>query len=151
MYQENINYGFEEAKRRLTKVLEKLSDFDCLDTINIVLLGDNIDCPGFFGKTARLDHDMPENMDPREQANKYIELIMWFIESLIDGDREFCSELNVYSVPCGNHAGNFEYICNKALMASINAKFPNVNTTLWEEFYGTFDYKNHIFICTHGK
>jgi hypothetical protein len=151
MYQENIDYGFDEAKRRLTKVLEKLSDFDCLDTVNIVLLGDNIDCPGFFGKTARLDHDMPENMDPREQANKYIELIMWFIESLIDGDREFCSELNVYSVPCGNHAGNFEYICNKALMASINTKFPNVNTTLWEEFYGTFDYKNHIFICTHGK
>ena len=103
LYNENINYGFEEAKRRLSEVLNRLSMFDCMDTINIVLLGDNIDCPGFFGKTARLDHDMPENMDPREQANKFIELILWFIESLADTNREYCSKINVYSVPCGNH------------------------------------------------
>lgn len=151
MYQENSNYGFEEAKRRLTEVLNQLSNFDCFDTINIVLLGDNIDCPGFFGKTARLDHDMPENMDPREQANKYIELILWFIESLADKERELCSEINVYSVPCGNHGGNFEYMCNKALLASINAKFPNIKTTMWEEFYGTFEQNGHTFVCSHGK
>lgn len=103
MYQENSDYGFEEAKRRLVEVLNNLGSFDCFDTINIVLLGDNVDCPGFFGKTARLDHDIPENMDPREQANKYIELILWFIESLANGERELCSKINVYSVPCGNH------------------------------------------------
>lgn len=151
MYQENSDYGFEEAKRRLSEVLNQLGNFDCFDTINVVLLGDNIDCPGFFGKTARLDHDMPENMDPREQANKYVELILWFIESLADKEREFCSKINVYSVPCGNHGGNFEYMCNKALMASINAKFPNVGTTMWEEFYGTFEQSDHTFVCAHGK
>ena len=151
MYQENENYGFEEAKRRLSKVLERLSSFDCFDTVNIVLLGDNIDCPGFFGKTARLDHDMPENMDPREQANKYVELILWFIESLTNEGREFCSKINIYSVPCGNHGGNFEYMCNKALLASINAKFPNIGTTMWEEFYGTFEQSGHTFVCAHGK
>ena len=107
MYQENENYGFDEAKRRLKEVLDRLGSFDCFDTINVVLLGDNIDCPGFFGKTARLDHDMPENMDPREQANKYVELILWFIESLANDERELCSKIHVYSVPCGNHGGNF--------------------------------------------
>lgn len=151
MYQENSDYGFEEAKRRLTEVLNQLGNFDCFDTINVVLLGDNVDCPGFFGKTARLDHDMPENMDPREQANKYVELILWFIESLADEKRELCSKINVYSVPCGNHGGNFEYMCNKALLASINAKFPNVGTTMWEEFYGTFEQSGHTFVCAHGK
>lgn len=151
MYQENENYGFDEAKRRLKEVLDRLGSFDCFDTINVVLLGDNIDCPGFFGKTARLDHDMPENMDPREQANKYVELILWFIESLANDERELCSKINVYSVPCGNHGGNFEYMCNKALMASINAKFPNVGTTMWEEFYGTFEQSGHTFVCAHGK
>lgn len=151
MYPENENYGFEEAKRRLSEVLKQLGKFDCFDTINIVLLGDNIDCPGFFGKTARLDHDMPENMDPREQANKFIELMLWFIESLADPSREFCSNINVYSVPCGNHGGNFEYMCNKALMATINAKFPNIKTTMWEEFYGIFKQDGHTFICSHGK
>lgn len=103
LYQENNNYGFNEAKRRLSEVLKGLRNFDCFDTINVVLLGDNIDCPGFFGKTARLDHDMPENMDPREQANKFIELIMWFISSLADKERALCSKIRVYSVPCGNH------------------------------------------------
>ncbi len=151
MYQENENYGFDEAKRRLKEVLDRLGSFDCFDTINVVLLGDNIDCPGFFGKTARLDHDMPENMDPREQANKYVELILWFIESLANDERGLCSKINVYSVPCGNHGGNFEYMCNKALMASINAKFPNVGTTMWEEFYGTFEQSGHTFVCAHGK
>ena len=152
LYQENVGYGFEEAKRRLSEVLNRLSAFDCFDTINVVLLGDNIDCPGIFGKTARLDHDMPENMDPREQANKFIELILWFIKSLVsDKDRMFCSKINVYSIPNGNHGGNFEYMCNKALLASINVLFPNIKTVMWEQFYGVFEQNGHTFVATHGK
>lgn len=84
-------------------------------------MGDNIDCAGVFGKTARLDHDMPENMDVREQANSYITLVLWFIESMICEENRLCSSVKVYSVPCGNHGGNFEYMCNKALLAYINA------------------------------
>ena len=151
LYQENIEYGFEEAKRRLTKVLEALNDFDCFDNFNLILLGDNIDCCGFTGKTARLDHIMPENMDAREQGNKFIELMMWFIDTLASVDRELISKLRVFSVPCGNHGGTFEYMCNKALMAYINAKYPNVETTLWEEFFGVFQQGDHTFVCCHGK
>ena len=151
LYQENVGYGFEEAKRRLSEVLNRLSTFDCFDTINVVLLGDNVDCPGIFGKTARVDHDMPENMDPREQANKFISLILWFITSLVDKNREFCSKINVYSIPNGNHGGNFEYMCNKALLASINVWFPNIKTVMWEQFYGVFEQNGHTFVATHGK
>lgn len=151
MYQENIEYGFEEAKRRLKSVLESLGKFDCFDNFNLVLMGDNVDCAGFTGRTARLDHYMPENMDAREQANKFIELIMWFIDSIADTDRELISKLRVFSVPCGNHGGTFEYVCNKALMACINAKYPQVETTLWDEFYGVFEQGGHTFVCCHGK
>lgn len=151
MYQENIEYGFEEAKRRLKSVLESLGEFDCFDNFNLVLMGDNVDCAGFTGRTARLDHYMPENMDAREQANKFIELIMWFIDSIADTDRELISKLRVFSVPCGNHGGTFEYVCNKALMACINAKYPQVETTLWDEFYGVFEQGGHTFVCCHGK
>lgn len=151
MYEENKNYGFEEAKRRLLEVLIRLKRFNSFDTINVVLMGDNIDCSGFFGKTARLDHNIPENMDAREQANKFIELMMLFIETLINNENKFCSKLNVLSVPCGNHGGNFEYMCNKALLALINTKFPNVTTTLWEEFFGIFEQDGETFICCHGK
>ena len=103
MYKENKGYGFDEAKRRLSEVLVRLKRLSDYGTINVVLMGDNIDCSGFFGKTARLDHDMPENMDAREQANKFIELMMWFIGTLAAKENKFCSKLNVFSVPCGNH------------------------------------------------
>lgn len=151
LYQENVEYGFDEAKRRLTKVLEALNDFDCFDNFNLILLGDNIDCCGFTGKTARLDHIMPENMDAREQGNKFIELMMWFIDTLASVDRELISKLRIFSVPCGNHGGTFEYMCNKALLAYINAKYPNVETTLWEEFFGVFTQGDHTFVCCHGN
>lgn len=151
LYKENINYGFDEAKRRLTRIIEALNDFDCFDTFNLILLGDNIDCCGFTGLTSRQDHIIPENMDAREQGNKFIELMIWFIDSIVSIDNELISKLRVFSVPCGNHGGTFEYMCNKALMSYINTKYPNVETTLWEEFFGIFKQNDHTFICTHGK
>lgn len=151
LYQENVEYGYDEAKRRLEGVLYKLREFDCFDTINVVLLGDNVDCAGFTGKTARLDHMMPENMDAREQGNKFIELMMWFVDSLASSENELASRINIYSVPCGNHGGNFEYMCNKALLALINAKYPSICTTMWEEFFGIFEQSDHTFVCCHGK
>lgn len=151
MYQENTEYSFEEAQRRLTKVVETLNDFDCFDTFNLVLMGDNVDCSGFTGRTARLDHYMPENMDAREQGNKFIELMMWFIDALVNIDRQMVAKLRIFSVPCGNHGGTFEYMCNKALLAYVNAKYPTVETTLWEEFFGIFKQDNHTFVCCHGK
>ena len=151
MYGENKSYGFEEAKRRLSEALVRLKRIGDYGTINVILMGDNIDCSGFFGKTARLDHDMPENMDAREQANKFIELMMWFISTLAAKENNFCSKLNIFSVPCGNHGGNFEYMCNKALLALVGAQFPNVTTTFWEEFFGIFEQDGETFVCCHGK
>lgn len=151
LYNENVNYGYDEAKRRLSVILDRLRQFGCFDTINLVLLGDNIDCCGVYGKTARLDHSMPQNMDPMEQANAFMDLMMWFISSLVDQRNEFCSYLNVYSVPEGNHGGNFEHMCNIALLSAVNAKFPNVKTVLWNEFFGVFEQNNETFVCCHGK
>lgn len=151
LFDENRDYGFNEAKRRLTVILDKLSTFDCFDNINIVLLGDNVDCCGFTGKTGRLDHTMPSNMDAREQGNKYIELMIWFIQSLLDPEREFTSSIKVYCVPEGNHGSTFEYMCNKALLATINAMYPQIETTLWDKYYGRFEQNHHVFYCLHGK
>ena len=151
MYQENMNYGYDEIKRRLTEILNRMRQFNCFDHINIVLMGDNIDCCGVDNKTARLDHNLPENMDAREQANTFIDIMMWFIGSLANPDNEFCSNISVYSVPCGNHGGVYEYMCNKSLLALLNAYYPNIQTTLWEDFFGVFEFNNNTFVCTHGK
>lgn len=148
LYSENINYGIDEVIRRLKAIIQNLNDLGPFDKINLFLLGDNIDCAGIFGKTARLDHDMPENMDPKKQANAFISITMWFIRSLFD---TFNCDLAVFSVPNGNHAGNYEYICNKALMNAIKATCPDISTTLWEEFYGYTEIEGFKFIITHGK
>ena len=42
-------------------------------------------------------------------------------------------------------------MCNKALIATVNAKFPNIKTTFWEDFFGIFEFNDNIFICCHGK
>ena len=151
VYKENIGYGRDEVRRRLTEVYKKLQELGQFDTINLVLCGDNIDCAGVFGKTARLDHDMPENMDPKAQVNIFLETVIWFIHSIIYSEYPLCNQLNVYSVPEGNHGGNLEYVANKALMATINAIFPRVKTTLFEEFYGKFEQNGETFIVMHGK
>lgn len=91
---------------------------------------------------------MPENMDPREQANTFLSIMRWFVASIVN---TFKCELEVFSVPCGNHGGNYEYICNKALMSAINVEFPNIKTTLWEDFYGMFEVNGLKFICMHGN
>lgn len=147
LYNENINYGEEEIKRRLNVILSKVASLGHFDELNLVLLGDNVDCCGIQGKTARLDHDMPENMDPRKQANTFINIMMWFISAL----RDLNFTINIYSVPCGNHAGNFEYICNKALFNGINALYKDIKTTLWEEYYGIFRVMGNKFVIFHGK
>jgi hypothetical protein len=149
LYDENREYGFEEAKRRLSKVLESVYDLGIFNTINVVLLGDNIDCCGITGKTARLDHTMPSNMDAKEQANKFIELMDWFLNSLYTS--EVCNSIKLYSVPEGNHAGNYEYVLNKALMSYVNVRFPSIETTLWDKYYGIFEVNNNVFLCFHGK
>lgn len=149
LYKENINYGFKEAKRRLSKALESIYSYGNMDFINIILMGDNIDCCGFTGLTARRDHIMPENMDSREQANKFIDLMLWFISSLHDNN--ITSNISLYSVPCGNHTGDYEYIMNKALFSAVNVVFPDIKATLFDTFYGIFTVNSHTFLITHGK
>lgn len=149
LYPENYNYGFQEAKRRLEEVLKRVNELGKFDNIIINLLGDNIDCCGFTGKTARLDHIMPNNMDAREQANAFIELILWFIDSLVEN--KFCNNISVFSVPCGNHGGTYEYMVNKALLALLNTKYPQIQTELFEEFFGIYEHKNNLFVLCHGK
>lgn len=149
MYQENYYYGIKEAEKRLNSILEKVYKLEAFDTIVINLLGDNVDCCGIDGKTARLDHHMPQNMDAKEQCKAYISLITNFIASLIEN--ECCSKIKVYSVPCGNHGGSFEYACNVALLNAINAYFPEVETTMFETFFGSYEFRNHKWIICHGK
>jgi len=147
IYDENIDYGEEEALRRLNKILDQLSEFGTFQTINICLMGDMIDCCGPINKTARLDHSLPENMDGFEQANGYISVITTFVKSLAESG--ICNEIKLYSVRCGNHTGVIEYVATRALFAEL--KLQGFNCTLFNSFLGSFSQDDHQFVLTHGK
>ena len=147
LYPENIDYGATEIANRLSETIHSINSLGKFDTINLILLGDMLDCCGVPGKTARLDHNMPQNMDPKEQVNYFLEILLWYVENLTS----FCNNINIYSVPEGNHDGNFSYIAVKALMYAVNAKYPDINTTVFDQFYGVFKVENHTFLINHGK
>lgn len=147
LYPENIDYGAQEITRRLSETINNINSLGKFDTINLILLGDMLDCCGIPGKTARLDHSMPQNMDPKEQVNYFLEILLWYIQNLTS----LCNNINIYSVPEGNHDGNFSYIAVKALMYAVNAKYPDINTTIFDQFYGVFKVDKHTFLISHGK
>ena len=147
LYDENRIYDKEEIQRRLIESINRIHNLDSFNTINLVLLGDMLDCCGVTGKTARLDHTMPQGMDPKEQVNCFLEVMLWYIDNLT----RLCNNINVYSVPEGNHDGNMSYIAVKALIYAVNAKYPKIHTTIWDKFYGTFVVNDQTFLICHGK
>lgn len=149
IYNENKLYGVEECKKRLQVILNGINSFSGIGVLNLILMGDNIDCCQFAGRTARMDHEMPYNMQPKDQANEFINIMLWFIDNITYN--RLAESINIYSVPNGNHSGSFEYLCNKALLSMINSKYPDIKTTLWDEFYGFFENGSHKFIISHGK
>lgn len=146
LYKENINYDTNEIKRRLDEVVNEVSSIGSFDEINVCLMGDMMDCCGPTNKTARLDHTLPESMDGFEQANAYISLITDFVRNI----NYLGSKVKLYSVRCGNHTGPIEYIATRALFAEISRAW-NIETKLFDDFFGVFECCNNTFVITHGK
>lgn len=149
VYEDNRNYNTDEIMRRLSICIGQLKSLGKFDTINLILMGDNMDCCGIPNKTVSLTHEMPEQMDPAEQLNAFYKVILWVVKSIVTSN--ICNKLNVYSVPCGNHTGIFELAANKGVLAQIKVLYHNVNTKLFEKYYGIFQQNGHIIVVCHGK
>lgn len=137
----------EEIIRRLKETLNRISSLGTFDTIIVNLLGDNLD--GMDNQTARRDHFMPQNMDNVEQVQVFIRVLEWFISSLYKSN--ICNNLKIYSVKCGNHDGTMGYVATMALLYKLQLMYPDIKTTLFDNFYGFYEFKGHTWILTHGK
>lgn len=137
----------EEIIRRLKETLNRISSLGTFDTVIVNLLGDNLD--GMDNQTARRDHFMPQNMDNVEQVQVFIRVLEWFISSLYKNN--ICNNLKIYSVKCGNHDGTMGYVATMALLYKLKLMYPDIETTLFDEFYGFYKFKGHTWILTHGK
>jgi len=140
------NWNEEELERRLDRIVDLVGDnFGTLDTIVINMLGDYLD--GMDNQTARRDHYMPQNMDNREQFNVFIKQMLSFIGQL----SQCCSKIIVYAVPEGNHGGSADYMAIKALEYAAKRKFPGIEFTVFEKYYGHYIFNNEHYVLEHGK
>lgn len=139
------NWNEEELERRLDKIVDFVSEFGTLDNIVINMLGDYLD--GMDNMTARRDHIMPQNMDNREQFNVFIKQMLSFIGQLT----YYTSKITIYAVPEGNHDGISGYMAITALKYAVNAKFPDIDFTVFERFFGTYKFNGETYLIMHGK
>ena len=140
------NWNEEELERRLDTIIDLIGDnFGTVNTIVINMLGDYLD--GMDGMTARRDHIMPQNMDNREQFNVFIRQMLGFIGQLSN----YCSDIIIYAVPEGNHGGTADYMAIKALEYAVGKKFPDIQFTVFEKYYGHYEFNGHTYVIEHGK
>lgn len=135
----------EELERRLDRVIDLVGSFGNLNTIVINMLGDYLD--GMDGMTARRDHVMPQNMDNREQFNVFIRQMLGFIGQL----GYYTNKIIIYAVPEGNHGGFADYMAIRALEYAVGKKFPDVEFTVFEKYYGYYEFNGHTYVINHGK
>lgn len=138
-------YNKEEIERRLNTLFDKIKKFGFFDTIVINLMGDSLD--GMDNQTARRDHFMPQEMDNMEQLETFIELTTKFILNC----KQIANKVKVYSVKCGNHGGFWEYTANLALQNTIKHVAPDIEFTLFKDYFGAYELNNEIIVLHHGK
>ena len=139
------DWNEKELKRRLQFICDKISSFGHLETLIINILGDSLD--GMDGMTARRDHIMPQNMDNKQQVKVFIDRMIEFIGNCIG----LCNDIKIYCVPNGNHGGDFEWLAHQALKYAVEAKFPEIEFTLFEKFFGHYTFNSHNWLVCHGK
>lgn len=141
-------YNPDVVISRLKSVLDKLADKK-FDTVVINLLGDNID--GINQTTARPSstHLLPQNLDNYEQVKAFLEIMEWFVSSLVE--MKICNKIKMYSVKCGNHDGIVSWIATTALFAKLKLLYPNIESKIFDEFFGYYEQDGHKWIITHGK
>lgn len=139
------NWNEEELSRRLFQVVDKAHRLGPYEEIVVNFVGDYLD--GMDGMTARRDHVMPQNMDNKQQFNVFIDKMLEFLFNLYG----ITNKLTVYAAPEGNHGGYADYFAIKALQYACNAKFPTIDFTVFDKYFGIFNVKSHTYLSMHGK
>lgn len=141
----DMKWDEEELERRLKEVVDKICSIGRLNNLIICIMGDSLD--GMDGMTARKDHVMPQNMDNRKQVDVFMNQMIKFVGMCIG----LANNIKIYAVPSGNHDGDFGYVAHRMLGYAVNLKFPDVEYTLFDKFFGHFTFKDHNFLVCHGK
>lgn len=148
IYSNDFNY--ESASLRMIAISDKVQQLAKMTgCTNIVVcnIGDSLD--GYNGQTTRGGHALPQNMNNKDQFKNYLKMMINFFAEI--SSCGLFSTIKYYAVEGGNHDGDFGYVANKALEASLSIINPEIETTIFDKYIEHFQLGNHTFILTHGK
>lgn len=131
---------------RLNEILEEVQQLT-FNNIIIMDLGDAID--GYNAQTTRSSstHILPQNMSNKEQANTYIEVMLYFFNAL--SKNLDCNNIKFYSVGQSNHGGDFEYSIKVAF--SYLLKNMGIESRISTRPIDHFKLGDKTIVFLHGK
>lgn len=136
---------------RMVKIYNKIVEYYELygkfDKIIFADLGDSMD--GWFGKTTRGGHDLPQNLSNKEAARVHFFTHRKVFNNIIQSDMS--NEVIIWNTTNDNHSGDFGWMANFGLQQYGTLAWPDVKFVNQEEFLGHFELYNKAFITTHGK
>lgn len=146
------DYGREEIFDRHEKLVEQMllqkNMFGTFKKCVFYDLGDALD--GNNGQTVRGGHNLPQNMDGREQIDTFIEVTIQTIEQLIQG--EIAEEIWFIATSVDNHAGAYGHGALRSVQLYLQAKYPDIiKTMVTSKVLDHITFGEHTFIFGHGK
>ncbi len=146
------NYGREEIfdrhERLVAEMLKQKEQFGTFKKCVFYDLGDALD--GNNGQTTRGGHNLPQNMDGREQVDTFIEVTISTIEQLIKG--EIAEEIWFVATSNDNHSGTMGHGALRSIQMFLEARYPDIiKTFVTAKFLDHITFGEHTFIFTHGK
>lgn len=144
-------YDEDEIYNRHRLLVERLAEqkkrFGKFKMLNLFELGDAID--GINQQTTRGGHILPQNMDNREQIDCFINVTIWFFESLFSND--LANEYSFIATSNDNHSGAAVHGALRAIQMYLEARYDNVTVKISDKMLDHVSWGNHTFIFGHGK
>lgn len=136
---------------RMVKIYNKIIKYYQLygkfDKIIFADLGDSMD--GWFGKTTRGGHDLPQNLNNKEAARVHFFTHRKVFNNIIQSD--MANKVIIWNVTNDNHSGDFGWMANFGLQQYGTLAWPDVEFVNQEEFLGHFELYDRAYITSHGK
>jgi len=143
-------YDRDEVFKRMQKILNRIYELAFMaQASNIIIcnIGDSLD--GYNGQTTRGGHGLPQNMNNKDQFKTFISVMLDLFKNLSESG-EF-DNIKYICVEGGNHDGDFGYVANKALEASLSIINPEIEVRIFDKFIDHITVGNNTFIFCHGK
>jgi len=136
----------DELMARLDDMIAHVLKHKSSNILYVDDLGDLMD--GLNGKTARGEHELPQNMNSKEAFDLALEFKMELLEGLIP----YYNRIIFHNVNNDNHSAAFGYFVNSAFKMIAETKYKySVEVHNEKRFISHYSVGKLTFLLSHGK